>query len=59
MSDSIGTENQFLIDSDAEIKDNIVIGTGTVLDRDSCILGPVIIGKNCILILYMKLIMKN
>ena len=45
--DSIGTENQFLIDNDAEIKDNIVIGTGTVLDRDSCILGPLIIGKNC------------
>ena len=45
--DSIGTENQFLIDSDAEIKDNIVIGTGTVLDDASCIIGPVIIGKNC------------
>ena len=39
--------NQFLIDNDAEIKDNIVIGTGTILDSDSCILGPVIIGKNC------------
>ena len=47
--DSIGTENQFLIDSDAEIKDNIVVGTGTIIDDDSCIIGPVIIGKNCII----------
>ena len=45
--DSIGTENQFLIDSDAEIKDNVVVGTGTILDDDSSIIGPVIIGKNC------------
>jgi glucose-1-phosphate thymidylyltransferase len=45
--DSIGTENQFLIDSDAEIKDNVVVGTGTVIDTDSFITGPVIIGKNC------------
>ena len=45
--DSIGTENQFLIDSDAEIKDNVVVGTGTVIDNDSFITGPVIIGKNC------------
>ena len=45
--DSIGTENQFLIDSDAEIKDNVVVGTGTLLDDESSIVGPVIIGKNC------------
>ena len=45
--DSIGTENQFLIDSDAEIKDNVVVGTGTILDDESSIIGPVIIGKNC------------
>jgi glucose-1-phosphate thymidylyltransferase len=45
--DSIGTENQFLIDSDAEIKDQIVIGKGTTISRDSFITGPIIIGKNC------------
>ena len=45
--DSIGTENQFLIDNDAEIKDSVVIGTGTILDNESSIIGPVIIGKNC------------
>jgi len=44
---SIGTENQFLIDTDAEIKDNVVIGKGTTISDDSFITGPVIIGKNC------------
>lgn len=45
--DSIGTENQFLIDNDSEIKDNIVIGKGTEISRDSFVTGPAIIGKNC------------
>ena len=45
--DSIGSENQFLIDNDAEIKDNVVVGAGTVIDNDSVVTGPVIIGKNC------------
>ncbi len=45
--DSIGTENQFLIDSDSEIKNNIVIGKNTEISRDSFITGPAIIGKNC------------
>ena len=45
--DSIGTENQFLIDNDSEIKDNIVIGSRTEISRDSFVTGPVIIGKNC------------
>jgi len=45
--DSIGTENQFLIDDDAETKNNIVIGKGTNISRDSFVTGPVIIGKNC------------
>ena len=45
--DSIGTENQFLIDYDAEIKDNVVVGAGTVIDDESVVIGPVIIGKNC------------
>lgn len=45
--DSIGTENQFLIDPDAQIKDGIVIGKGTTISRDSFVAGPAIIGKNC------------
>jgi glucose-1-phosphate thymidylyltransferase len=45
--DSIGTENQFLIDDNAEITNNVVIGTGTTVSPDSVITGPVIIGKNC------------
>jgi len=45
--DSIGTENQFLVDSDSQIKDCIVIGKGTEISRDSFVSGPVIIGKNC------------
>jgi len=45
--DSIGTENQFLIDNDAEINGNIVIGKETTISRDSFVTGPVIIGKNC------------
>ena len=45
--DSIGTENQFLIDDDSKIQDNIVIGKNTEISSDSFITGPVIIGKNC------------
>jgi len=45
--DSIGTENQFLIDADSTIKDSIVIGKDTEISRDSFVTGPVIIGKNC------------
>jgi len=45
--DSIGTENQFLIDDDSKINDSIVIGKDTKISRDSFITGPVIIGKNC------------
>jgi len=45
--DSIGTENQFLVDVDSQIKDGIVIGKGTEISRDSFVSGPAIIGKNC------------
>jgi glucose-1-phosphate thymidylyltransferase len=45
--DSIGTENQFIIDNDSDINDNVVIGKGTEISRDSFITGPVILGKNC------------
>lgn len=45
--DSIGTENQFLIDEDSTIKNDIVIGKNSEISRDSFVTGPVIIGKNC------------
>jgi len=45
--DSIGTENQFLIDGDSQIKDRIVMGANTEISRDSFVRGPAIIGKNC------------
>ncbi len=45
--DSIGTENQFLIDSDVTIRDDVIIGKNTILSDDSLITGPAIIGKNC------------
>ncbi len=45
--DSIGTENQFLIDADSTIKDGIIIGKNTEISRDSFVTSPVIIGKNC------------
>ncbi len=44
---SIGTENQFLIDSDATVNDGIVLGRGTTVSRDSLVTGPVIVGRNC------------
>lgn len=44
---SIGTDNQFLIDNDAKIEDNIVIGKGCTISNNSSIIGPVIIGENC------------
>ena len=45
--DSIGTENQFLIDNNSTVKDGIVIGKNTKVSRNSFVTGPVIIGKNC------------
>jgi len=45
--DSIGTENQFVLNKDSEVKGNIVIGKNTTITRDSFIKGPAIIGENC------------
>lgn len=45
--DSIGTAQQFVINNDAEIRGNIVIGKNSNISRDSFITGPVIIGENC------------
>jgi len=47
--DSIGKENQFVIDSDAKINNDIVIGSSTEISSDAKINGPVIIGKNCVI----------
>ena len=45
--DSIGTEDQFLVEKDISTKDNIIIGSNTKISQDSSIIGPAIIGKNC------------
>ena len=45
--DSIGTENQFLIDDELKVQDGIIIGKNTEISRDSFVTGPAIIGKNC------------
>lgn len=45
--DSIGTENQFILDDDVKINQNIVMGKNTKISKNSHIIGPVIIGKNC------------
>ncbi len=47
--DSIGTENQFLIDADSKIQGGIVIGKNTEISRDSLVIEPAIIGKNCMI----------
>ena len=47
--DSIGTEDQFLIDSEAKIENKIIIGKNSSISSDSIIEGPVIIGNNCTL----------
>ena len=45
--DSIGTDEQFLVEKDVSIKSNIIIGNNTDVSHDSSIIGPAIIGKNC------------
>ena len=47
--DSIGTEEQFLIDSDSTIKNNIIIGNNSLISSKTNIEGPLIIGDNCII----------
>jgi glucose-1-phosphate thymidylyltransferase len=53
--DSIGTENQFLLDCEDKIKNKIVMGKNSKIDQTSKITGPVIIGKNCIIGSNVKL----
>ena len=45
--DSIGAENQFLVEKDISTKGNIIVGSDAKISQDSSITGPVIIGKNC------------
>ncbi len=47
--DSIGKDNQFVINKDAKIQDNIVIGKNSTISRDSFVKGPTIIGENCVI----------
>ena len=45
--DTIGTPDQFKLNSDAQVKENIMIGKNSCVDRDTFIKGPVIIGNHC------------
>lgn len=45
--DSIGTPQQFVINNNAEIRGNIIIGKNTTVSRDSFVAGPAIVGENC------------
>ncbi len=45
--DSIGTENQFILNKDSDVQGNIVIGKNSTISKDSFIKGPVIIGEDC------------
>jgi glucose-1-phosphate thymidylyltransferase len=45
--DSIGTSNQFVLNEDAKVQGNIVIGKNTTISRDSFVTGPAIIGDYC------------
>jgi len=47
--DSIGTSNQFQLQSGSQVQENIVIGKNCTISRDSFIKSPVIIGDNCII----------
>jgi len=47
--DSIGKENQFVINKDAKIQENIVIGKNSTISSDSFVKGPTIIGENCVI----------
>jgi len=45
--DSIGTQNQFVLEEGAKVQGTIVIGKNSTISRDSFVKGPVIIGENC------------
>jgi len=45
--DSIGTENQFLLNQGSKVQDKIVMGKNTTITRDSFVTGPVVIGNDC------------
>jgi len=47
--DSIGKENQFVINKDAKIQENLVIGKNSTISSDSFVKGPGIIGENCVI----------
>jgi len=45
--DSIGKENQFLLEENSNIDGNKIFGKNSTVSKDSIIEGPVIIGDNC------------
>ncbi len=42
-------ENQFVINKDGKIQENIVTGKNSTITRDSFVKGPTIIGENCVI----------
>ena len=47
--DTIGTENQFILQEGSKINGNIVIGKNSTISRDSSVKGPTVIGDNCMI----------
>ena len=47
--DSIGHENQFVINNNSQINKNVIIGQNSTISNDSFVKGPTIIGENCII----------
>jgi glucose-1-phosphate thymidylyltransferase len=45
--DTIGTQNQFILNEDSKVQGNIAMGKNSTVSRDSFVTGPVIIGDNC------------
>ena len=45
--DTIGTKNQFILNEGAKVKEKIVVGNGSMITKDSLIIGPAVIGNDC------------
>jgi len=45
--DTVGTDNQFILNEGAKVQGTIVIGKNSSISRDSFITGPAIIGEHC------------
>lgn len=47
--DTIGTQNQFVLNEGSHVQGNIIMGKNTTVSRDSFVSGPAIIGDNCVI----------